>query len=70
MIKNNFYKDKTILITGATGSIGKSLVLKLLKTNCKTVRALTVLQFVFKSFNTNDFPIEPVAPVINIVLSL
>jgi UDP-N-acetylglucosamine 4,6-dehydratase/5-epimerase len=41
MIKNNFYKDKTILITGATGSIGKSLVLKLLKTNCKTVRALS-----------------------------
>ena len=41
MIKNNFYKDKIILITGATGSIGKSLVLKLLKTNCKTVRALS-----------------------------
>jgi|TARA_B110000459_G_C16562793_1_gene472420 UDP-N-acetylglucosamine 4,6-dehydratase len=41
MTKNNFYKNKIILVTGATGSIGKSLVLKLLKTNCKTVRALS-----------------------------
>ena len=41
MIKNNFYKNKIILVTGATGSIGKSLVLKLLKTNCKTIRALS-----------------------------
>ena len=41
MVKNNFYKNKIILVTGATGSIGKSLVLKLLKTNCKTVRALS-----------------------------
>ena len=31
MFNKNFYKNKTILITGATGSIGKSLVLKLLK---------------------------------------
>ena len=41
MTKNNFYKNKIILVTGATGSIGKSLVLKLLKTNCKTIRALS-----------------------------
>ena len=41
MKNNNFYKNKIILITGATGSIGKSLVLKLLRTNCKTVRALS-----------------------------
>tara|TARA_B110000008_G_scaffold270668_1_gene301143 strand:+ start:197 stop:1186 length:990 start_codon:yes stop_codon:yes gene_type:complete len=41
MKNNDFYKNKIILITGATGSIGKSLVLKLLKTNCKTVRALS-----------------------------
>lgn len=41
MFNKNFYKNKIILITGATGSIGKSLVLKLLKINCKTIRALS-----------------------------
>lgn len=40
MIKNNF-KDKTILITGASGSIGSALVKKFLKTKCKVVRALS-----------------------------
>lgn len=41
MNKNNFYKNKVILITGATGSIGSALVSELIKTNCKTVRALS-----------------------------
>ena len=41
MSNKNFYKNKTILITGATGSIGRSLVLKLLKKNCKTIRAMS-----------------------------
>lgn len=41
MSKNNFYKNKVILITGATGSIGSALVNKLIKTNCKTIRALS-----------------------------
>jgi FlaA1/EpsC-like NDP-sugar epimerase len=41
MTINNFYKNKTILITGATGTIGSALVAKLIKTNCKTIRALS-----------------------------
>ena len=32
MTKNNFYKNKIILVTGATGSIGKSFT-KLMKEN-------------------------------------
>ena len=37
----NFFKNKIILVTGATGSIGSSLVHELIKTNCKTIRALS-----------------------------
>ena len=37
----NFFKNKKILITGASGSIGKSLVLRLLKTNCNVIRAFS-----------------------------
>lgn len=37
----NYFKNKTILVTGATGSIGSALVKKLLKTDCKVVRALS-----------------------------
>ena len=32
-----FYKDKTILITGGTGSLGKALINKLKKYNCKLI---------------------------------
>lgn len=38
---NNFYKNKVILVTGATGSIGSAIVSELMKTNCKTIRALS-----------------------------
>ena len=41
MTNKNFYKNKIILVTGATGSIGSSVVKELLKNNCKTVRALS-----------------------------
>lgn len=37
----NYLKNKTILITGGTGSIGTSVVRALLKTNCKTIRVMT-----------------------------
>ena len=37
----NFFNNKTILITGGTGSIGTALVKKLLKTRCKTIRVMT-----------------------------
>ncbi len=37
----NLFKDKKILITGATGSIGKSVLLRLLKTKCKVIRAMS-----------------------------
>lgn len=40
-MKNNFLKNKTILITGGTGSIGSGLVRKLIKTNCKVIRILS-----------------------------
>lgn len=35
------FKNKSILVTGASGSIGSEIVKKLLKTNCKVVRALS-----------------------------
>ena len=35
---SSFFKDKTILVTGATGSIGSEIVKQLLKENPKTVR--------------------------------
>ena len=40
-MKKDFFKNKTILITGATGSIGSAITEKILKTNCKVVRALS-----------------------------
>ena len=33
----NFYKNKTILITGGTGSLGKALIKRLKQTNCKLI---------------------------------
>lgn len=38
---NSYYKNKSILVTGGTGTIGSSLVLKLLQFNCKVVRVLS-----------------------------
>ena len=40
-MRKNYFKNKTILITGATGSIGSALVKQFLKTDCKVVRALS-----------------------------
>ena len=36
----NIFKNKIILVTGGTGSIGSAIVKKLLKFNCKTIRVL------------------------------
>lgn len=36
----NIFRNKTILITGGTGSIGSAIVKELLKFNCKTIRVL------------------------------
>ena len=41
MIKNNFLKKKSILITGGTGSIGSALVRYLIKTKCKVIRVMS-----------------------------
>lgn len=41
MYDATFFKDKTILITGGSGSIGSYLVEELLKTDCKAIRVLT-----------------------------
>ena len=40
-MKLNFLKNKKILITGGTGSIGSSLVLKLFNSNCNVVRVMS-----------------------------
>ena len=40
-MKDNFFKNKNILVTGASGSIGSEIVRKLLKTNCRVVRAMS-----------------------------
>ena len=41
MINCNFLKNKSILITGGTGSIGSALVKFLIKTRCKVIRVMT-----------------------------
>ena len=41
MINKNFLKNKTILITGGTGSIGSGLVKYLIKTDCKVIRIMS-----------------------------
>lgn len=40
-MKFNFLKNKKILVTGGTGSIGSSLVLRLIKSNCKVIRVMS-----------------------------
>ena len=40
-MKINIFKNKTILITGGTGSIGSALVKGLIKKNCKVIRAMS-----------------------------
>lgn len=40
-MKKNFFFNKTILITGGTGSIGSAVVEKILKLGCKTLRVLS-----------------------------
>ena len=37
----NFIKNKKILITGGTGSIGSSLVFRLIKSQCKVLRVMS-----------------------------
>ncbi len=38
---NKQFRNKRVLVTGACGSIGSALVLKLLKMNCKVIRAFS-----------------------------
>tara|TARA_B100000989_G_C19530190_1_gene469218 strand:- start:672 stop:1703 length:1032 start_codon:yes stop_codon:yes gene_type:complete len=40
-MKNNFLKNKSILITGGTGSIGSALAKYLIKTKCKVIRVMS-----------------------------
>ena len=40
-MKQNFLKNKKILITGGTGSIGSSLVFRLIKSQCKVLRIMS-----------------------------
>lgn len=41
MVSSKFFKDKIILVTGGTGSIGSEIVSQLLKYNPKTIRILS-----------------------------
>ena len=41
MFDSSYFDDKTILITGGSGSIGSYLVDMLVKTNCKSIRVLS-----------------------------
>ena len=38
---NSYFKNKSVLVTGGTGTIGSALVFKLLQANCKIVRVLS-----------------------------
>ena len=40
-MRDNFFKNKNILVTGASGSIGSEIGRKLLKSNCRVVRAMS-----------------------------
>lgn len=40
-MKLNFLKNKNILVTGGTGSIGSSLVLNLINSKCKVIRVMS-----------------------------
>jgi len=39
--KKNFFNNKSILVTGASGSIGSHIIKSLTKKNCKVIRAMT-----------------------------
>ena len=58
-MKNNLFRNKKILITGATGSIGSTLLNNLIKKNCKVIRAMSndengLFEISEKIFNTID----------------
>ena len=36
-----FYKNKTILVTGGTGTIGSTIIMELLNYDCKVIRVLS-----------------------------
>ena len=36
-----FYKNKTILVTGGTGTIGSAIIMELLNYDCKVIRVLS-----------------------------
>jgi UDP-N-acetylglucosamine 4,6-dehydratase/5-epimerase len=40
-MKLDYLKNKKVLVTGGTGSIGSALVFKLIKTNCKVIRVMS-----------------------------
>jgi UDP-N-acetylglucosamine 4,6-dehydratase/5-epimerase len=41
MLNKNFFKNKSVLITGASGSIGSEITRKVLNSKCKVVRAMS-----------------------------
>jgi FlaA1/EpsC-like NDP-sugar epimerase len=40
-MKNNFFLNKKVLVTGGSGSIGSGIVKTLMKKNCKVIRVLS-----------------------------
>jgi FlaA1/EpsC-like NDP-sugar epimerase len=39
--QNNFFKDKSVLVTGASGTIGSHIIKFLIKKNCRVIRAFS-----------------------------
>ena len=62
MKNQNFLKNKSILITGGTGSIGSALVKFLVKSNCKVIRVMSNdengLYELSRDLNLNSFAFD------------
>ena len=56
MARENFFKDKNILVTGGLGFIGSNLSIKLVELGAK----VTVLDALIPVFGGNKFNIEPI----------
>jgi FlaA1/EpsC-like NDP-sugar epimerase len=53
MNENDFYRGKSILVTGGVGSIGKKLVKEILKMDVKTLRVSIIMKLVSLIWETN-----------------
>lgn len=56
MAKENFFRNKNILITGGLGFIGSNLAIRLVELGAK----ITILDSLITDFGGNTFNIEPI----------